>query len=195
MSSTSLNEWIEILRIEFVIFAKSISTMICMRCDQNFNIKKKFREHVREQHAKKLVKNFCFDSNIIKLMCKNDEKSTINDSFFAFASQKLDISIATSKQIVDSTKIFESVVSLKNSRFSFFTSENVSKSMKNISTRCFVISLKLTSSQTFESEYQEIAIQKFVKNFHFSINAINLVCEIVKKSFVTHVSFAKFAKF
>ena len=161
MSSTSLSEWIEILRIEFVIFAKSISIMICMRCDQNFNIKKTFREHVREQHAKKLVKSFCFDSNIIKLMCKNDEKSTINDSFFAFASQKSDISIAKSKQIIDSTKIFESIVSLKNSRFSFFTSENVSESIKNndFLMFCYFVEINIFSNvriKTSRNRYLEI---------------------------------------
>ena len=35
---------------------------------------------------------------------------------------------------------------------------------------------------------------KFVKNFHFSINAVNLVCEIEKKSFVSQKSHELFTK-
>ena len=64
----SLCEWIEILFIDFVVvaFAKSkinCSKINCMRCDSNFNFKKKLRKHVREQHAKKLINNSFFSIN------------------------------------------------------------------------------------------------------------------------------------
>ena len=253
MTSTSLSEWIKILRVEFVLFAKSISTMICMRCDQNFNIKETFREHVREHHAKKHVQNSCLDINTIKLMCKNDEKSTINDSLFAFVSQKSDISIATSKQKFESVMIFETVTSSKNFHFSSSASEIVSESIENTSTQCSFTSSKSSFSQTFDSEHQEISVHellecfsfftsftsesicetskkstkiitdiraicklckqtfnfneklyehirnheilKLVKDSHFAINTVNLICEIEKKSFITHVSFAFLSRF
>ena len=149
MTSTSLNEWIEILRVDFanVSFAKSkiiCSKNICMRCDSNFNFKKKFREHVRKQHTKKLINNSSFSINTFKSVCENEKKSIFDDSSVSHVSQKFDIFIATFKQKFESVMIFETVISSKN--------------------------------------------------FHLSINAVNLVCEIEKKSFVTHVSFVSFAK-
>ena len=194
MSSASLSEWIEALRAEFVIFAKSASTMTCMRCGQNFNTKETLREHVREQHAKKLVKSSCLDSNIAKLMCKDDEKPAVNDSSFASAPQEPDTSTATPKQIVDLTKTSEPVASLKDSRLPSSTPENVPEPVENTSTRCFVTPLESAPPQTFESEHQGTAIQKSAKDSHLSINAINLVCEIVERSSATHVSPAKPAK-
>ena len=55
----------------------------------------------------------------IKSTCKNEKKSTINDSLFAFALQKFDTSIVTSKQIFESILIFEIVVSQKSTFFQF----------------------------------------------------------------------------
>ena len=183
MTSASLSEWIEVLRVEFVIFAKSISTIIvCMRCDQNFNIKETFRDHVREQHAKKHVKNFCLDINTVKLMCKKDEKSTVNDSFFAFSSQKSDISIATSKQIFESALILEIVISQKSIHFSVHTSKTVSESKKNKSTQCFSVSSK-SSSRMFESKHQKTDVQKHsIVSSSLTSSTFNSVCESNEKS-------------
>ena len=309
MKSASLSEWIEILRVDFanVSFVKiKISKVICMRCDSNFNFKNKFRNHVRNQHAKKSINSSNFMINTVKSACEIVEKSaviclldsfvlqkslvflatsrkhvskfeitfeTINSStssilsiatvsnalqsmknesvqcFFAswifistfesknqkilvrkfatsrqisesasisesvisseclslssftleyiskstesafiqrfFDSSKLQIPIATSKQIFESTLIFETVVSSKISHLSFSASETVSESMKNTSIQCSFISSRSSSSQTFESEFQEISVWKFSEFCSsLSIDTVKSVCEIEKNSTV-----------
>ena len=89
--------------------------------------------------------------------------------------------------------IFETVISLKNSHFSFVTSETVSKSMRNISTQCSVTSLKSSSSQTFESKHRKISVQEFSNICSsFSNNTVNSKCEVVEKS--TTISIAEVSK-
>ena len=188
MNSASLCEWIEILRIDFAVvaFAKSkvnCSKIICMRCDSSFNFKKKFREHVREQHAKKLINSSFLSINTLKSMCKNEKKSLFDDSSVSLISQESEISTATSKQIFESTMIFETIIASKISHLSSNASETVSESMKNTSTQCSFISSKSLSSQTFESKHQEISVQKSSEFCSFlSIDTVNSVCETMKKS-------------
>ena len=184
MKSTSLNEWIEILRVDFanVSFAK-IQKIICMRCDSNFDFKKKFRQHVRNQHTKKRISNSNFMINAIKLTCEIVEKSTIIDLFDSFVLQKSFVFFATSRKHVSKFEmIFETIILSTNSIFSIATVNNALQSMKNESIQCFFVSR--ISFSTFESKNQKIQISKFVKNFHFSINAINLVCEAMKMSII-----------
>ena len=255
---------------------------MCRHCTKTFNFKKMFRQHKREQHAKKFVVNSHFLINAIKSTCESIEISTINSSsfvsfaiqlselftffelfllalldifnsnrfhqnlekkrfnqiiifiqhfqqcqhlcceskllewmkiifcdfvdiwfenqsnfiflhdfeivltkIFSFVSSELQVSIATSKQKFEFTMIFETVISLKNSHFSYIAPETVLKSKKNESIQCFFISLE-SSSQTFESKFQEISVQKSsdICSF-FSKNTVNSTSEIAKKSSIT----------
>ena len=201
MKSTSLSEWIDILRVDFanVSFSRiKIANVICMRCNSNFNFKEKFREHVREQHVKKSINCSSFSIDTVKSICETMKKSTIIDSSASFVSQKFDISIATSKQKFESVMISETIHSSKESHFTFSSSETVSESMKNSSINCSFISSKSSFFQTFESESQEISVWKFSKFCSFlSIDTITSVYEIEKKSAIietfalqiSHVSF------
>ena len=165
-----------------------------MRCDSNFNFKKKFRKHVREQHAKKFVNNSSLLNNTVKSICKTMKKSTIIDLSASFALQKFNIFAATLKQIFESTMIFETVISSQNSHFTFSASEIVSESMKNESNQYFSVSL-FSFFQTFESEHQQFYVQKFSKFCSFFTNFTSkLICEVEKKltiieTFVLQVSF------
>ena len=84
--------------------------------------------------------------------------------------------------------IFEAMISLKNSHFSFHTSETVSESKKNKSIQSFFVSSKSTFFQTFESEHQEIFIQKTVISSSFRFHAFKSVCRAEKKSTVKNVT-------
>ena len=291
MNSTSLSEWIDILRVDFanVSFAKiKTANMICMRCDSNFNFKKKLREHVREQHAKKSLNRSSFSVDTVKSVCEIKKKSFIilveslifvifrnhisdtktslissrcsnlqlhalnfasksmksasnqeftcarvicklckqnfnfnkklhehirdhealkivKDSHFSinainlvretmkmsiiacsFVSQKLDISIATSRQKFEFVMIFEIVIASENSHFSFIAFETVSESTENTSIQCSFISSRSSFSQTVESESQEIFVWKFSEfDSFFSIDIVKSVCESKKNSIVT----------
>ena len=92
--------------------------------------------------------------------------------------------------------------SSKRSNFQLSTFDVISESIKNLSNfkvTCVRVICKLCKqSFNFNKKlYEHIRNHetlKLVKNSHLSINAVNLVCEIEKKSFVTHVSFASLAK-
>ena len=200
IKSTSLTKWIDILRVDFanVSFAKSKINrlnIICMRCDSNFNFKKKFREHVREQHAKKFVNNSFFSFNTIKSICEVKKNSIVICSSNSSISQKFEILIATSKQIFHS-KIFETIISSKYSHFSFNTSKIVFKLIKNISIQCSFISSKSSFVQTFDSEHQENCVQKFLKFCSFFTSfTFESICETQKKSIIINIrSICKFCK-
>ena len=137
--------------------------MICMRCNKIFNFKKKLREHVREQHAKKLINSSSLSINTLKLVCEDEEKSAFDDS-----------SVSSN---------FETITSSKISHLSSSASESVSELMKNTSIQCSSTSSRSLSTQTFESEHQEISVQKsseFCSSL--SIDTVKSVCEIQKKS-------------
>ena len=77
---------------------KKLST--CRHCKQIFNFKKMFRQHKREQHAKKHVVNSYFLIDAIKSTYESMKISTINSSFFvSFAIQ--------SKQMFEFFTFFE----------------------------------------------------------------------------------------
>ena len=90
--------------------------------------------------------------------------------------------------------------SSRSSNLQLRTLDVISKSMKNASDRQVVQMICKICKQSFNSNeklYEHIRNHealKSVKNSHLSINAINLVCEIEKKSFVTHVSSASSAR-
>ena len=295
MRSTSLSEWIEILRVDFanVSFAKvKTSKMFCMRCDSSFNFKNKFREHVREQHAKKSVQSSFFSVDTFKLVSETMKKSTMTDFSALSVSQKSNISTATlSKQIFESSEnraqkssiidlslSIDTVKSIceskKNSTVTIFkrsclicridvssikdhflesslcnealhhrlnqllasrahqreqeaqkqvelieqealkqveVEKAISSSVSSVCLNLSIATLKIVSESLKSASNQEITCVrvicklckqsfnfnkklyehirkhetlKFVKNSHFSINAVNLVCEIEKTSFV-----------
>ena len=92
-------------------------------------------------------------------------------------------------------------VSSRSSNLQLCTLVAISKSLKNASDQQVVQMICKICNQSFNFNkklYEHIRnheVLKFVKNFFLSINAINLVCEIEKKSFVTHVSSVSFARF
>ena len=187
MKSTFLNKWIEILRIDFanVSFAKiKISKMICIRCNSNFNLKKKHREHVRKQHAKKSINCLFFSIDTVKSICEIEKNLTIIEMFVL---QILHILFTISRNHV----IFE-IISSKSSNFSIETFKIVSKFMKNVSnqkitnirTICKLCEQNFNFNRKLYEHIRNYETLKLVKNSYFSINAINLICEIMKKSIV-----------
>ena len=91
-------------------------------------------------------------------------------------------------------------VSSRSSNLQLCTLVAISKSMKNASNQQVVQMICKICKQSFNFNkklYEHIRNHealKLVKNSSLSINAVNLVCEIEKKSFVTHVSSASSAK-
>ena len=193
MTSTSLSEWIKVLRIEFVIFAKSISAEICMRCDSNFNSKKKFRKHVREQHAKKFVNNSFFSNDTVKFVCEIEKNSTVIE---AFALQTSHFLHTTSRN-----QVISEIVSSKNSSFLTEKLKIISEFMKNASnqkitnirTICKFCKQNFNFNRKLYEHIRNHEILKLVKNFYFSINAVSLTCKTIKKSAIIDV-FAEFAR-
>ena len=99
------------------------------------------------------------------------------------------------------TEAFLRRISSKRLNFQLNAFQIASKSMKNSSNQQIVQMNCKICKQNFnfnEKLYEHIRNHetlKFVKNFYFSINAVNLVCEIEKKSFVSQKSHELFAKF
>ena len=94
-------------------------------------------------------------------------------------------------------------VSSRRSNFQLSTFDVISKSIENSSNFeitcvrmiCKFCQQSFNFNKKLYEHIRNYETLKFVKNSHLSINAINLVCEIEKKSFVTHVSSASFARF
>ena len=90
--------------------------------------------------------------------------------------------------------------SSRSSNLQLCTFVAISKSMKNASNQQVVQTICKLCKQNFdfnEKLYEHIRNHeavKLVKNSHLSINAVNLVWKIKKKSFVTHVSSASSAR-
>ena len=164
MKLTLLNEWIEILRVDFVdvSFAKLIncSKIICMRCEKSFNFKNKLRNHVRNQHAKKSINNSNFMINTVKSTCEVVEKSTVICLLNSSVSQKSFVFFATSRKHVSKFEIaFETIISSTSSILSIATINNALQLMKNESIQCF--SASWISFSTLESKNQKILVRKF----------------------------------
>ena len=163
MESAFLSEWIEILRVEFVnaSFVKlaSCSKIICMRCEKSFNFKNKFRNHVRNQHAKKSISSSNLKINAIKSACEIVEKSVVICLLDSSALQKSLVSLATSRKFVSESEMtVEAIISSTSSIFTIATVSNTLQSMKNDSIQCF--SASWISFPTLKSEYQEILVRK-----------------------------------
>ena len=226
MKSASLCEWIEILRIDFaaVAFAKSkvnCSKIICMRCDSSFNFKKKLREHVREQHAKKFINNSSLEIVAINSICEAMKKSTIVYSstlqashtfttsserihefevVFEFSSKNSHLKILsiklvceTMKRSIDSDSLAFLSASFAKSSEQIFESAALFETVISSTSSNLSIATINIASQSMKSASNHEAL-KFVKNSHLSINAVDLVCEIEKTLFASQKLFAKSQK-
>ena len=95
------------------------------------------------------------------------------------------------------SEAFSRRVSSRSSNFQLKTLNVISKSMKNASNQqvvqmiCKICKQNFNFNETLYEHIRDHETLKFVKNSHLSNNAINLVCEIKKKSSITHISFAK----
>ena len=77
----------------------------CRHCKQTFNFKKMFRQHKREQHAKRLVVNFHLSIDAVKSACESMKISTINSSFFvSFVVQSNTLFLFASFDIFNSNR-------------------------------------------------------------------------------------------
>ena len=156
----------------------------CRHCDEIFNFKKSLREHKREQHRKEFIESFFLSFNTFNSMCENEKKSTFDDSL---ASSELQASIATSKQKFESAMIFETVVSLKNSHFSFLTLKTKSKSTEKSAT-CQHCKQTFKFKELFRKHKREQHAKKFVINSFFRSHAFKSVCKTEKKSAIKDVT-------
>ena len=102
------------------------SKVICKHCEQNFNFKNQFHDHIREQHIKS---NFRFFTS--KFTYKIKKKSTVICS---------SVSLASSIFSATFTSISESISS-KCSSFPIATHRITSKSMKKLSVNSFTFSI------------------------------------------------------
>ena len=139
-------------------------------------------------------------SNLLNLL----SKCLCDFAFEWFKTQSEFISLKRFNRIL--TKVFSSAktslrrVSSRSSNLQLCTLVAISKSMKNASNQQVVQMICKICKQSFNFNkklYEHIRNHealKLVKNSSLSINAVNLVCEIEKKSFVTHVSSASFAR-
>ena len=104
------------------------------------------------------------------------------------------------------SKAFVRRVFSKNSNFQLRTLDVISESIENLSDfeiTCVQMICKICiqnfnfNEKLYEHSIRNHETLKLVKNFYFSINAVNLICEIEKKSFASqksHDSFTKFQK-
>ena len=184
MKSASLSDWIEILRVDFAnaSFAKSkvnCSKITCMRCDRIFNFKKKLREHVREQHAKKSVNSSSLSIDTAKSVCETEKRSTVIETFALQASH---ISSTTS-----SSQIVFEITSSKSSSLSIETLKVVCERMKK---SAIIASSAPSASQksdistaTLKQKFESVMIFETVtssKNSHLSSSASEIVSKSMK---------------
>ena len=163
--------------------------VVCKQCEQNFNFKNKFHEHIREHHISKSITSFISsitskDSNFrvftSEFMYKIKEKSTIICSFVSFVSFTF---FATSRSQIfyfaTSTSIFESISS-KCSNFSIATLNITSKSMKKLSVNSFTFST--SSSRTFVSKFYFI-VDDLIRMFREKFKSFDLHSHQKSRSF------------
>ena len=105
----------------------SCSKVICKHCEQNFNFKNKFHEHIREQHTQKSNINSNFRFSTSEFTYKIMKKSTIICSSVSLASS---IFFATSRSQIFSTKSVSRSVSSNDSHLSIATFNITSKQTK-----------------------------------------------------------------
>ena len=87
----------------------------CRHCKQTFNFKKMFRQHKREQHAKKFVVNFHFSIDATKSTYESMKISTVNSSFsVSLVVQSNTLFLFASLDIFNSSRFHQN---LKKRRF------------------------------------------------------------------------------
>ena len=187
MTSASLSEWIEALRTEFAIFAKSASAVACMRCDSSFNSKEKLRKHVREQHAKKFVNSSSLSDDTAKSVCETEENSAVIEAPALQAPHFLHT--APRNQVASET------ASPKSSSLLTEEPKVVSEFMENASnqeatdtrTTCKLCKQSLNSNRELYEHIRNHEVLEPAKDSYLSINAVSLTCKTMEKSAVTDV--------
>ena len=119
------------------------SKVIYKHCEQNFNFKNKFHDHIREQHTQKSNLRFFTSEFTYKIM----KKSTV--AYSSISS----ILFVTSKSIFCFASIFESILS-KCSHFSIAILNITLKSMKKLSVN-YSFTFSISSFRTFVSKHQK----------------------------------------
>ena len=169
----SLNRLLKHIKQKNVCFR-----IVCKQCEQNFNFKNKFHDHIREQHIKS---NFRFFTS--EFTHKIEKKSTIICSSVSFVSSVSSIFFATSTSIFDS-------ISSKCSHFLIATLNITSKSIKKLSINSFTFSISFFSTlfktsvlkhqksyfiiddliRMFREKFKSFELRQHQKNFAFSQN-------------------------
>ena len=82
----------------------------CRHCKQTFNFKKMFRQHKREQHAKRSVVNFHLSIDAVKSPCESMKISTVNSSSsVSFVVQSNTLSLFASFGIFNSNRFHQNL--------------------------------------------------------------------------------------
>ena len=148
------------------------SKVICKHCEQNFNFKNKFHEHIREQHIQKsnINSNFRFFTSeclhfsiaTFNITSKQTEIATMLITR-NFISKRVEIvafncSFVSSIFFATFTSISESI-SLECSHLSIATRNITSKLMKKLSINLFAFSTSFF--RTSVRKHQKFHVQKF----------------------------------
>ena len=167
--------------IEIALFQTTkINEMTCRHCDEIFNFKKSFREHKREQHAKKFVICSFLLTNTVNSTCKTEKKSTIACSF---SSQKSSIFFAT----------FASILS-KCSNFSIATLKITSKCTKNASKIAKTAKIFAKSIANIRVQIVRIRIKMKIERTIFQISTFEFASKSMKKFSIKQIVCVRICK-
>ena len=161
--------------------------MICMRCDESFNIKEQLRDHIRSQHARKSVNNSFLEIVAVNSVCEAMKKFTIVYSFILQASHTFTTS---QEHIFEVAIFFESII----------LSECLNLSLATINFTCEAMKKSTITSSSKRIHESEIIFEFSSKNSHLKILSIKLICETIKRSIDSNslaflsTSFAKSSK-
>ena len=172
----------------------------CRHCKQTFNFKKMFRQHKREQHAKKFVVNSHFSIDAVKSTCESMKISTINSSSSAsLVVQSNTLFLFASFDIFNSNRFHQNLEKKRFNQIIIFIQHlqqcqhlccesELLEWMKIILCDFVDIWFENQSNFIFLHDF-DIALTKTFSTFSLENNAVNLVCAIEKKSIVMN-SFA-----
>ena len=135
------------------------SKVICKHCEQDFNFKNKFHEHIREQHIQKSNINSNFRFSTSESAYEIEKKSTIICSSVSLVSS---IFFATSRNQIFSAKMTSRFVSSTDSNSSIATHKFTLKFMKkSISFASSVSSILSATSASISSKFSHLSIATF----------------------------------
>ena len=162
--------------------------VVCKHCERIFESNNKLHEHVRQHHAKKIVK-------VASKRSFNREKDKISSiillttSSISFKTTKISISksVTLSERSRNASLTFsfisfkastsmlrDSVTSSKRSNLSLFTSKLISKRVKTASTTCSLISFATFSMLRISKSKFYLIINNFHRMFHEKSRSFDL---------------------